>query len=125
MTARISLMLGKTLGHRTAPTDASSPSFDIGEVDATSRRSREASFSGAAGEVERGAQPLLKNPFRNTSAIPTSANTSRHGSSVGLVAQNGLGGLLRKKSLLSLGRKGSVNRFPNPTLVLPISHAGI
>jgi hypothetical protein len=42
----------------------------IGGVDATSRRSREASFNGADGVVENG-PPLLKHAFRNTSAIPT------------------------------------------------------
>jgi hypothetical protein len=42
---------------------------DIGGVDATSRRSREASFDGADGVVRNG--PLLRNAFRNTSATRT------------------------------------------------------
>jgi len=42
---------------------------DIGGVDATSRRSREASFNGADGVVERGTP--FKNACRKTSVIPT------------------------------------------------------
>jgi len=42
---------------------------DIGGVDATSGRSREASFNGADGVVENGTSS--KNAFRNTSAIRT------------------------------------------------------
>jgi hypothetical protein len=42
---------------------------DIGGVDATSRRRREASFDGAAGVVRSGT--LSKNAFRNDSAILT------------------------------------------------------
>ena len=43
---------------------------DTGGVDATSRRSREASFNGADGVVENGTISS-KAAFRNTSAIPT------------------------------------------------------
>ena len=42
---------------------------EIGGVDATSRRSREASFKGAAGVV--GNATFQKSAFRNTSSIPT------------------------------------------------------
>src|SRR5262249_50386524 len=42
---------------------------DIGGVDATSRRSREASFNGADGGVRNGTSS--KNAFRNTASIPT------------------------------------------------------
>src|SRR5215475_14180996 len=47
---------------------------DTGGVDATSRRSREASFNGADGWS--GMEPLLRNAFRDTSAIPTTPSSA-------------------------------------------------
>jgi len=56
MTARISLILGKTRGHRPRLQmllHEFRNTLDIGGVAATSRRSREASFNGADGREAR------------------------------------------------------------------------